>query len=336
MVDLSTPDHEHPPAETGIVVIGRNEGQRLVRCLNSIRELASSTVYVDSGSTDQSVEASRRAGTQVVELDTSIPFTAARARNVGFDALLSSRPELKFVFFVDGDCEVASGWLATAVEYLKANRDFAVAWGRRRERFPEKSIYNMLCDIEWDIPPGESKICGGDAVVRVEAFRAVHGYRADLICGEEPELCVRLRQARWRIAHLADEMTLHDAAMYRFGQWWMRSKRAGYAYALGASLHGGKSERHWVAESRRALLWGLILPAIFLGAVGVYGPAAFFLFLIYGLQWIRLAMNGPRKGSQNLWWAAAMVAGKFPEAVGQIKFYRDRLTGSASKLIEYK
>ena len=35
--------------------------------------------------------------------------------------------------------------------------------------------------------------------MRVEAFEAVGGYRAQLIAGEEPELCVRLREIGWKI-----------------------------------------------------------------------------------------------------------------------------------------
>ena len=178
-------------------------------------------VYVDSGSSDDSVAMSRTLGVTAIELDMSVPFTAARARNAGFEALLKAKPQTNYVFFVDGDCEVASGWLQAAVEFLDSRRDVAVVWGRRRERFPEKSVYNLLCDIEWqDLPVGETSICGGDAVIRVEAFRGVDGYRPDLICGEEPELCVRLRQAGWRIWRLNRDMTRHDAALYHFGQWW--------------------------------------------------------------------------------------------------------------------
>src|SRR5262249_30270274 len=159
-------------------------------------------VYVDSGSTDDSVAFARSRGVEVVELDMSIPFTAARARNEGLDRLLKVDPEVHFVQFVDGDCEVQQGWLQKAEQTLQSETAVAVVCGRRRERFPQSSIYNRLCDMEWDTPIGEAGACGGDAMMRVPALRQVGGYRASLIAGEEPELCTRLRGAGWKVLRL--------------------------------------------------------------------------------------------------------------------------------------
>ena len=76
----------------GIVVIGRNEGGRLIRCLTSLKE-NKQLVYVDSGSTDSSVIEARRRGAEVVELNMEIPFTAARARNEGFELVRKLYPQ---------------------------------------------------------------------------------------------------------------------------------------------------------------------------------------------------------------------------------------------------
>lgn len=325
-----------PPA-IGIVIIGRNEGERLKRCLESVRTYADRSVYVDSGSTDGSVTVSKELGFAVVELDLGTPFTAARARNEGFRRLMEMQPNLDFVFLVDGDCEVNPGWLDLAGEFLATHPDVAAVCGRRRERFPERSIYNLLCDMEWaGQAPGEVKACGGDVLMRVAALRAVGGYRPDLICGEEPELCVRLRQSGWRIWCLDAEMTLHDAAMYRFGQWWTRMKRGGYAYALGAALHGAPPERHFVRECRSAWVWGLGIPTGVFILVLLIGPGALFLLGVYPLQVTRLALRGRRSARENWWRAAALVACKFPEMLGEMKYLRDRLAGRRTQLIEYK
>ena len=85
------------------------------------------------------------------------------------------------------------GWLKGAFEHLEADPKLAVVCGRRRERYPNDSIYNRFCDIEWDTPVGSAKWCGGDAMMRVTALREVDGYNDALIAGEAPELCVRLR-----------------------------------------------------------------------------------------------------------------------------------------------
>lgn len=320
----------------GVVVIGRNEGQRLGRCLGSLVGAADRIVYVDSGSSDGSVALARGLGVEVVELDMTIPFTAARARNEGFARLHSGLPALRHVQFVDGDCEVVETWLPRAQAFLDAHPEVAVVCGRRRERFPQHSIYNLLCDLEWDTPVGEAKACGGDALMRADAFGAATGFRADLIAGEEPELCVRLRRSGWKVWRLAEEMTLHDAAMSRFGQWWRRTLRAGHAFAEGAALHGGAPEHHWQRESRRAWFWGLGLPLAALLACSMLGGAGLLLLLVYPLQVLRLSRRGGRSRRENWLLAFFLVLGKFPEMLGQLKFLLNRFGTGKTALIEYK
>jgi GT2 family glycosyltransferase len=320
----------------GVVAIGRNEGERLQRCLKSVSGAGVRVVYVDSGSTDASVATSRDFGVTVVELDLRTPFTAARARNAGLERMLLDEPQLDYVFFVDGDCEVARGWLETARTYLDQHPDIGVLCGRRRERSPQSSIYNMLCDIEWDIPPGDTLYCGGDALMRVRAFKQAGGYRADLICGEEPELCVRLRSAGWRIWRLADDMTLHDAAMYRFGQWWRRTVRGGYGFAQVVAIHGTASGGLWVAERRRVWMWAFVLPLLSVLLAGVAGWYALLPLAAYPLNVVRLALRGKRSRRDNWWRAASLVFGNFPELLGQIKFTLGRLRHAPQRLIEYK
>lgn len=320
---------------TGVVVIGRNEGERLRACLLSVMHTGP-VVYVDSDSTDDSVRMARGLGAEVMALDLTVSFTAARARNAGFKRLMELAPDLSYVQFVDGDCEVVAGWLAIAMEFLMAHPQVAVACGRRRERYPDRSVFNALCDEEWNTPVGEAKACGGDAVMRTAAFQGVQGFREDLIAGEEPELCVRLRAAGWRIWRLDAEMTIHDAAMTRLGQWWKRSVRAGYAFAEGASLHGGSPERHWVRESRSAWFWGAVIPLMVLPSVWVFGAPGLWLLAIYPVQFLRLAVRGARSRRRNCWRALFLVLGKFPEVQGQMKFSWNRWMGRRSRLIEYK
>jgi GT2 family glycosyltransferase len=319
----------------GVVVIGRNEGERLRRCLDSVVGGTAVTVYVDSGSTDDSVAMARERGVTIVGLDMNLPFTAARARNAGFHTLQTLAPALPNVLFVDGDCEVAPAWPAVALAFLGAHADVAAVCGRRRERYPERSIYNRLCDIEWDAPTGNVRSCGGDVMMRTAALRAMGGYREDLIAGEEPELCVRLRQAGWRIWRLPDEMTLHDAALLRFSQWWKRVQRGGHAFAEGAHLHGAAPEWHGVRETARALVWGALMPVAIV-LLGLADASWWWLALLYPLQLLRLA---GRYGIGNgLGWSRAwlMLVARFAEASGVLKFHWNRLFRRRSALIEYK
>jgi GT2 family glycosyltransferase len=323
-------------SEVGVVVIGRNEGDRLVRCLRSLSANLNQIVYVDSGSTDDSVNAARSAAADVLALDMTLPFTAARARNEGFQRMRKLYPQAEYVQFVDGDCEVSSNWLDSAVSFLDAHQDVVAVCGRRRERFPDKTIYNMMCDLEWDTPVGEAKACGGDVLMRVDAFENVHGFRPDLIAGEEPELCVRLRRVGWRIWRLDQEMTLHDAAMTRFSQWWKRTMRTGHAFAEGSYLHGAPPERHWVKESRRAWIWGLGIPLIALLLCAISYKLGALILLAYPLQIIRLGLRDASHGKKAWIVAFFLVLGKFSEMIGHFKFFWRVFRGKQGRLIEYK
>lgn len=319
-----------------VVAIGRNEGERLRVCLTSVVSSAAIVVYVDSGSTDDSVAMARQMGVEVVVLDPNVVFTAALARNAGWRRALELAPQIEFIQFVDGDCAVADGWLAQARGFLIDYPDMVAVCGRRRERFPERSIYNLLCDLEWAAPIGETKACGGDVMMRAAALQSVGGYNPRLIAGEEPELCVRLRAKGWRLWRLDAEMTLHDAAMTRIGQWWKRSMRAGYTYAEGVHLHGAPPERHRVVESRRAWVWGLAIPLAAVLGAWLFSAWVLALLLVYPLQVLRLYLGfkGPLRVRAAR--AAFMVMGKFAEAAGQLKFLALRLSGRTARLIEYK
>jgi len=321
----------------GAIVIGRNEGDRFRRCLDSLLGKAAPIVYVDSGSTDGSIEYASEHGADVLALDASVPFTAARARNAGFDRLKELGPDVERVMFVDGDCEVDAEWLPRAERYLDEHEDYAAVCGRRRERYPGATVYNYLCDVEWDTPVGDAKSCGGDAMMRAEAFAAVRGFNPGLIAGEEPELCVRLRGAGWKIRRIDQEMTLHDADVTRFSQWWTRMRRGGHAYAEGAAMHGTPPERHWVRESRRAVMWGLVLPILAIAASPFSKGLSLALLLLYPLNLVRIARRLSRAGEPRPWTVATfLVLSKFPEGQGWLRYQTGRLTGSRSKLIEYK
>jgi glycosyltransferase involved in cell wall biosynthesis len=317
------------------VVIGRNEGKRLMSCIKSLLNRVNHIVYVDSGSTDNSLKDAKALGVDTLSLDMSAPFTAAKARNEGAQYLMHQYTGLKYIQFVDGDCEIDPDWIGKAQDFLEKNAQYAVVCGRRRERFPEQSIYNQLCDIEWNTPVGDANACGGDALIRVEAFKQANGYRNDLIAGEEPEMCFRLRERGWKIYRLDAEMTLHDAAMTKCSQWWNRAVRSGYAFALGSSIHGQSEERYWVKETQRSLVWGFLLPILIMISMFVT-PLFLTLWLLYFAQIIRVGLSRSDLGRLKFVWATGVVLCKFPEALGALRFWFNKITASTANIIEYK
>jgi glycosyltransferase involved in cell wall biosynthesis len=305
----------------------------------SLAGTARHLVYVDSGSTDGSVDLARSLGAHLVALDTKVPFTAARARNAGLDELRRIAPELELVQFVDGDCEVAAGWIEKAAAEFPADERLAVVCGRRRERFPKASVYNLLCDIEWNSPIGIADSCGGDALMRLKPLVEVNGYNPDLIAGEEPDLCLRLRQRGYLIRRIDAEMTLHDANMTKFSQWWRRTVRAGHAYAEGFTRHRNEPGLYWAKEVRSNLFWGALVPIMALApawplrGVSLVGLLGYLWLASRYMRWIE-SRGLPRSEARLC--ALFSVMGKVPSAYGQLRYWVTHARGRRSSLIEYK
>ena len=329
----------------GAVVIGRNEGERLKASLRSLQGIGP-IVYVDSGSTDGSQAFARSIGVQVVDLAVPPNFTAARARNAGVAALVSGAPDLALVQFVDGDCEVKRGWIAAGAAALENEEELAAVFGRLRERDTARSIYNALCDHEWNVPVGEVSQCGGNVMMRLSAFAEAGGFEESMIAGEEPDLSARLRKRGWRLRRIDADMALHDAAITHFGQWWKRTRRSGHAYAELAHRHPASRKPDWRRTCRRILLWGGILPAVllaslllslFLNPTWLAVSAATLGLAIVNM--VRLRQQERRRGlPPRLAFIAGalLVIGKAPQFLGLVAFHWNRLSGRRSRLIEYK
>lgn len=327
--------------DLGWVAIGRNEGERLEICLQSLKTLGGGvTVYVDSGSADGSVAFARSVGAEVVELDMQTPFTAARSRNAGWQRLLQRHPQLRYVHFIDGDCELLPGWVEKAVELLDSRPDVAVVAGRVIERRPQDSIYNQLCQFDWDglREFGEVNACGGIALMRVEALQQVQGFNPSLIAGEEPELCLRMQDAGWKIWRLDIPMCLHDAAIYRFSQWWTRVERSGHAFAEGFAMHGRAPHFHWRDHVRRAWIWGGAIPVATLAATAAFGWKGLLLLGIYPAQALRLALrpSGDHLFRIRALNAAFLMVARLAEFKGVLRYHWRRWMGHRPELIEYK
>ena len=326
-------------ASLAVVVIGRNEGERLKRCLESVRLGADHVVYVDSGSIDGSSAHAREQGFDVVDLDMNRPFSAARARNAGFGRLREVAPEIRYVQFIDGDCEIDASWLSFARRELECHKDWAIVCGRRRERFPEASLFNALCDIEWNTPLGEASACGGDFLIDARVFGEVGGFNPTVIAGEEPELCHRIRATGRYIFRLDHEMTLHDAAMTRLSQWCKRVERSGYAYALVCALHLRSPHRIWVKQLLSITAWA-VLPLVLVVLSWFLGPLIFWGFLLYPLLWLKtyrhLRLRRGLPFRLALTYATACVLGKFLEFRGVFKAFRDLVLQRQRQIIEYK
>lgn len=325
-----------------VVVIGRNEGPRLLRCLDSIRlarwPLDYEVIYVDSASSDGSAQRAAAWGARVLDVRPQHP-SAATGRNAGWRA-----SNAEWILFLDGDTLLAADFPIAALNTAQADSSIAVVWGHRRELHPERSWYNRVLDLDWIYPAGDSEFCGGDALMRRSALVAVDGFDARLIAGEEPELCQRLRQRGRRIVHIDQMMTGHDLAMTQFRQYWRRAVRAGYAYAQIERQLRHSPTPLWRAEVRRnwrnsgvVLLLAVGLPLL---SVLLSSPWPWLLgwMGLVGL-WARTVQRCAWKGgtlATRCHYALHAHLQQLPIALGQLSYHWHRWRGRARGLIEYK
>lgn len=325
----------------GFVVIGRNEGERLKIGLKAIQEISpdSPIVYVDSNSSDDSVTFANSIGVNTIELDMSIPFTAARARNTGFSALQTQYPDIEYVQFLDGDCELLPNWTETAIDYLARHDNIGIVSGRRSERFPDASIYNQLIDIEWDTPPGEILAVLGDMCVKVEAFKHIKGFNETIIAAEDDDFCLRARRAGFLTYRIDAPMSKHDANIMTLSQWYRRSKRGGHGYANIHHLHGKGPEHYFKREIKSVLFWGALIPCsfiLFLFIAPVLSLVILFAYIAFVGKTILRRWRLGDSPRTAIAYGLLIFSGKISEFMGILQYCKNHLLSRKHQLIEYK
>jgi glycosyltransferase involved in cell wall biosynthesis len=317
----------------GIVVIGRNEGNRLIKCLHSVLKVKAPAVYVDSQSSDNSVAEAESLNVTTVILNTSKPINAARARNEGFNNLIHNYPSIQYVHFIDADCELAENWLHAAVVELDKQKQVAVICGRLHEKYRNQSVYMRLCDMDWYRQPGFIDACGGIATYRREIFQHLNGFNETLIAGEEPELCQRIKQNGYSILCLPEDMGTHDSAMLYFWQWWKRCVKIGFGYTNGAEW-GGYSKQY-----RSATIWGGYVPIIILLSL-LWTNYSILLLLLYPIQVLRIFLQTHKNNNLSTYdkgiYALFCVLAKFPEMQGIFLYFLKKKYNHKQVLMSYK
>jgi GT2 family glycosyltransferase len=315
-------------SRTAAVVIGRNEGDRLERCLRSVLTHIPHVVYVDSGSTDRSVALATDLGVEVVRLRDDVAFSAARARNTGYATACARWSAVEFVQFLDGDMELLDGWVDSAIGAFESRAETGAICGERREKDPQSSIYNRICDVEWRVVAAAPEVnFGGDVMIRRAAFDAVGGYDAAVLAAEDDELAVRLRQGGYDIVRLDVPAVLHDADMHTLREWWRRSVRCGHAYAQVSGLHGDGEERKFVRPLRRAIVSGGAVPVVLVAGSPFTHGLLLAGFVFYPLDAARIALGTRRQGyswPDSVVWGASCAFGVLPQAFGAIRYLGGR------------
>lgn len=306
------------------VVIGRNEEKNLGRCLESVRRQSADAriLYVDSRSTDRSVEIAKGcAGVEVLVLTDERP-SAAKARNAGWRAARGAT----FVHFVDGDCVLADGWLPHA---LAAARDPSVGavFGRFKEMHPDASIYNRMADLDWPTATGPVETFGGIVLVRRACLEATTGYDETLRVGEDPALALDIRRQGLTVLQTPHLMAHHDIDIASFGAYWRRNVMVGWSLAEISYRSRGHAISAWSGRTLRlsALLASALVVAMVALLITPWAIAG--AILLCGVDLLRIARNNVRRAGS---WAHAIAYALharvilLPMVIGHWKWYRER------------
>jgi len=280
-----------------VVIIGLNEekllGNSLAAVIGSkINDFDIEIIYVDSGSIDRSLDIAN-SFSQVTSYKLSCEdVSAAKARNLG-----AKQAKGTFIQFVDGDSELDANWLTFAYRHLSQHSNTACVFGALEESHPESNIYTKVCSFDWYIPPGEYRLCGGNAFWRKSYLEDANFFDETLSAGEEPDLCYRVRQLGGRIFCIDAPMVKHDLEMNSFVEYWQRGVINGKAYAAIGLRYRNHKEKLWFKEMLRnflePLMWLSILCVV--TYLVTFSFAVVILCLLWLFRAVKIAISSKKK-----------------------------------------
>jgi glycosyltransferase involved in cell wall biosynthesis len=194
-----------------VVIITKDQGWNVRRLIESVLyettdRSGTEIILVDSASSDDTVEIASDYPIRVIRLGKRQRLTAAAGRHAGL-----SQTSGDFVLFLDGDMELRRGWIDAALGLFARRPDFAVISGEVIDQ-PIRAQAPRL-----DEPVGELQRAsftevahgGGAAAYRRSVLDRVGSFNPYLFSDEEPELCLRIRHAGYRIVRLDRPIANH-------------------------------------------------------------------------------------------------------------------------------
>ncbi|HOF40052.1 MAG TPA: glycosyltransferase family A protein [Candidatus Hydrogenedentes bacterium] len=309
------------------VVIGYNEAATLKACLESVKTanldgFSWELIYVDGGSTDDSMEIARETGVNLL-LGGEMRRRAAENRNLGLSAARG-----RLVQFIDGDMTLSPDWPRTAAQFLSENEAVAAVCGNLEESAP--GVFYAALQIDWAQREGEIRHCGGAAMYVAGLLREAGAFPTEVAYGEEPLLCWRLRNILGRkIYQINQTMARHNLDFRGLRDYWRRNVRCGQTYAEIAAICWRTPDPLWRRECLTNAGWALLmfgaLAGLIIGTTGLRVSILAVAGCVLARKFAQTRMKGHAAGV-SLMYAVHSYFSKLSIAWGELRWVlrRDR------------
>jgi glycosyltransferase involved in cell wall biosynthesis len=197
--------------DLAVVLISKDQEWNIVRLIKSALRWTASfpsreIVLVDSASVDNTVDIASNYPINIIRLQSDQRLTAAAGRYVGYQKTSGD-----LILFLDGDMELCEGWVDRAIAVIQSGPDVAAVTGQvinlppstgsRAAPRSEPSYYgNSVTEVSYG---------GGATMYRRSVLKQVGTFNPYIYSEEEPELCLRIRYAGYRILSLEHPIAYH-------------------------------------------------------------------------------------------------------------------------------
>ncbi len=202
-----------------IIIIGKNEGGKLIKCLESVsnlihsnKEILFEVIYIDSNSTDNSIVNARNFGDNIRIYKINGKTNAAIARNIG-----AKEAKGDVLFFLDGDMEVNITFLNHAVSNGQLTYD--VVTGHINDYiYNDEGIFQRvkLRTYKENIPVELQIIntLGGVFLIKKRIWNTIGGMRTKYKLNEDFDISFRLRKNKIKLVRLPYLIVNHHTFEY--------------------------------------------------------------------------------------------------------------------------
>jgi len=198
------------------IIIGRNEGWKLTKCFQSVIDTINynklenhEIIYVDSQSTDDSIERAKKFS-EIKIFQIIGQCNAAIARNIG--AKESSGDTL---FFIDGDMEILPEFLPLVFEEEKKLKYDFVS-GQLIDHFYDVANNLLYKKNHISINKEQYKeTTGGIFLINRELWDSVNGMKTKYRVNEDLDLGLRLSQKGTKLLRKIEVLAKHHTVSYK-------------------------------------------------------------------------------------------------------------------------